>query len=1305
MFGSSSRFAVGLSRVWLSLGLVFALTASLLLGLPSPAGAVAGYGDVSEGTWYTHAVQWSTDNNITGLAGPCFVPDAPVSRGETAVWIYNMENRPDAGDPHSFTDVTDASQDDAVSWMSNNEITTGTSDTTFAPDETLTRAQAATFLHRLAGEPVAPPHDFADVPEGWRDAGVSWMAHRGITTGTSATTFAPDETLTRAQLVTFLYRSKNEPDVTINTSTPDCDPTSDTAENPTDSPEDPTDTPEDPTDTPEDPTDTPEDPTDTPEDPTDTPEDPTDTPTLAPEPAISISDTHGCKLSADGQLACWGDNTHGQANPPPGTYTDIAVSRNYSCAIRSDGRVACWGEERNYSCAIRSEGQVECLGDDPPAGAFTAVTANPFHPCGIRVDGTIDCWGDSETQYPGGGSTDRPPSGTYTDISLGEVVGCGIRTDQSIQCWGWTSGSLGIGPSPQGTFTSVDVRRRTACALRTDSTITCWGKHYVPLPDAPAGSFIDISVTRGDFDTYSCALRTDLTITCWGEDSLTLPYRPGEQPTTIIGLTSPPTGRYLAIDLTAYQGCALRSDYTHTCWGGPAPSDSDTVDDDENQDNLDDCCPRILVSPTALTIPEGSSRSYSIVLEARPEKDVNVFLAGWDFRDIRVDPFGPVASYGALTFTPSNWSIPQRITVTALRDQDGDSIDRTAVVTNTGPLRPDGNSVEVRITISDSPSGHYLCKRTYAVLEPPSQPEDVRIESEDSGIRVHWRIPREGTCARAFELDLNPFYLEFPDIGGLTDRATYLEFRKRLTITGTNNAYGHNLNHDGSGEYSYFITDGQLSLSYVPDAHEVRVIASNESGFSISDPAVVPEARFAARRAEFRDVRMAIESLVSTHGSNVSWLDEVWSYVLNLERGSHPAAGRFMPFVFVTDRDTGPLASGLVLLRESCSDLRPDSCDVIGEGISVEHNYAGLIAHELGHIYTLSTGASSNPLALEAGFLYLAEKQRSDPSWTPDPSWGGLCNVGELFADVAAYLVLLEAEQSRVSALTYWVGCTDHDLPPDEALTVLTEALGGYTPAAPQIFDAVSAGNSHSCGLKIDGTITCSGGLDAPSGAFSAVSVGRASCGLKIDGTITCWGNNFFGQADAPSGAFSAVSTSNFHSCGLKIDGTITCWGSNDEGQADAPSGAFSAVSAGALHSCGLKIDGTITCWGSNGEGEADAPSGAFSAVSAGAYYSCGLKIDGTITCWGNNFLGQVDAPSGAFSAVSAGGGHSCGLKIDGTITCWGKNNSGQADAPSGAFSAVSAGDNHSCGLKIDGTITCWGTNVSGQTAPPLGAG
>ena len=94
---------------------------------------------------------------------------------------------------HSFTDVTDASQNDAISWMADNEITTGKSPTTFAPDETLTRAEAATFLHRLADKPSAPATQLQLTLSrvGNKTACHGWPT-RGITTGTSPTTFAPE---------------------------------------------------------------------------------------------------------------------------------------------------------------------------------------------------------------------------------------------------------------------------------------------------------------------------------------------------------------------------------------------------------------------------------------------------------------------------------------------------------------------------------------------------------------------------------------------------------------------------------------------------------------------------------------------------------------------------------------------------------------------------------------------------------------------------------------------------------------------------------------------------------------------------------------------------------------------------------------------------------------------------------------------------------------------------------------------------------------------------------------------------------
>ena len=199
-------------------GLIAALIAPM-----SPVGAVAGFGDVENDKYYTESVQWSVDEGITQPNSNCFEPDQSVTRGEAAVWIWRMKHHPDAP-PHNFADVTADEHQKPVAWMSHTGITTGTSDTTFSPDDTLTRGQIATFLWRLAKRPNAKPHEFKDVVENWQQEPVSWLSDTGITTGTSATTFSPDDTLTRAHLVTFLYRYNDSPPVIIDPTTPTCDP-------------------------------------------------------------------------------------------------------------------------------------------------------------------------------------------------------------------------------------------------------------------------------------------------------------------------------------------------------------------------------------------------------------------------------------------------------------------------------------------------------------------------------------------------------------------------------------------------------------------------------------------------------------------------------------------------------------------------------------------------------------------------------------------------------------------------------------------------------------------------------------------------------------------------------------------------------------------------------------------------------------------------------------------------------------------------------------------------------------------------
>lgn len=202
--------------------LVGAVCAALLVPV-APVGAIAGFGDVENDRYYAAPVQWAVDEEITGIDGACFSPEAIVTRGEASLWLWRMTKPETVDGSHGFTDVAASELQQPVAWMSQQGITTGTSATTFSPQQSLTRAQIAAFLWRLAEKPEVGSHNFADVTATWQQQPVAWMSQQGITTGTSPTKFSPNTPLTRAQFVTFLYRYNNEPSVTIDPGTPPCD--------------------------------------------------------------------------------------------------------------------------------------------------------------------------------------------------------------------------------------------------------------------------------------------------------------------------------------------------------------------------------------------------------------------------------------------------------------------------------------------------------------------------------------------------------------------------------------------------------------------------------------------------------------------------------------------------------------------------------------------------------------------------------------------------------------------------------------------------------------------------------------------------------------------------------------------------------------------------------------------------------------------------------------------------------------------------------------------------------------------------
>jgi alpha-tubulin suppressor-like RCC1 family protein len=352
----------------------------------------------------------------------------------------------------------------------------------------------------------------------------------------------------------------------------------------------------------------------------------------------------------------------------------------------------------------------------------------------------------------------------------------------------------------------------------------------------------------------------------------------------------------------------------------------------------------------------------------------------------------------------------------------------------------------------------------------------------------------------------------------------------------------------------------------------------------------------------------------------------------------------------------------------------------------------------------------------------------------------------------------------------------------------------------PGTWSSITAGASHTCGIRSDGinagSLWCWGdNLYGQLGSSSAlaplskptqvgtgtnwVSVsagGSHTCGLKSDQSLWCWGDGSSGQLGDPGNStasttplqvtgtgWSQVSAGDSHTCGVLLDGTIQCWGSNDVGQLGVllPQGAtqtntpttvsrpttgatYVSVSAGLGHTCAIDSKQGLSCWGDNSQGElgdgTQAPALAprsigaalWSSVSAGAQHTCGVDaLTGMPSCWGANTAGlngngyggslsaypaPVVSATASWAQLATGADHTCAIKSDGSLWCWGLNVHGElglgtiasADLPARVglqtdWLSISLGSNTTCGLRGTSggptTLWCWGDNTNRQVA------
>ena len=183
-----------------------------LCAIPVFAAEGSPFTDVKSGAYYEQAVAWAVENEITsGTSATTFGPNEGCTRGQVVTFLWRAAGRPEpASSSNPFKDVSiTAYYGKAVLWAAEKGITQGTSATAFSPGQVCTRGQIVTFLYRFEGSPEVGEveNKFQDLKAGaYYEKAVLWAVSCGVTSGKSETSFAPNETCLRGQVVTFLFR-------------------------------------------------------------------------------------------------------------------------------------------------------------------------------------------------------------------------------------------------------------------------------------------------------------------------------------------------------------------------------------------------------------------------------------------------------------------------------------------------------------------------------------------------------------------------------------------------------------------------------------------------------------------------------------------------------------------------------------------------------------------------------------------------------------------------------------------------------------------------------------------------------------------------------------------------------------------------------------------------------------------------------------------------------------------------------------------------------------------------------------------
>ena len=1073
--------------------------------------------------------------------------------------------------------------------------------------------------------------------------------------------------------------------------------------------------------------------------------------------SLAVGDLHSCALKTDQTIACWGNNSHGQANAPAGRYTAVAVGFSHSCGIRDDQTIACWGSDNKeslwvplgrytaidigdrHSCALKTDQAIACWGDntygqmDAPAGRYTAVAAGAYHTCAIRDDQTLACWG---ADYFGAAD---PPAGRYTAISADG--NCAIRDDQTVACWGddcaLVPASMTVtncadrAGAPAGRYTAIAASGSHWCAIKTDQTIACWGNNSAteaPVPgqptrwftagqaDAPAGRYTAVALGF----SHSCAIRDDQTIACWGD------YRQAD----------PPAGRYTAIAANGASMCAINTGGAIACWGDNEFGQAESPDS------------------SYAAVAAGADHMCAIKIDG----SAVCSWASWYRPRFKLQPRGvlPAGQYQYTAISAGDdhsCAIRADQTIACWGQNDFGQADPPAG-RHTAISAGDDHSCAIRADQAIACWGDNDSGQT----DPPAGRHTAISAGDDHSCAIR----ADQTIACWGDND-----------SGQTDPPA-----GRHTAVYSGMAHSCALRADqtiacwGDNEFGYADTPSGQFTAVAAGAYHTCAIRADQTiacwGNNQDGQTDAPAGRYTAVAAGwFHTCAIGVDTTMTCWGDGGFGPIDHRSDLRRISRGdvtvvvhicTAPELRPTIPARFLDDavrslnEQLAPIyrweSSGQLNLRFEAGQTRETSfmdreafaCDTQeqeGErwlrprSVSNRHflHYTGAECFDFGTItfgcfggVGAFSGKSASIVNPREGLLaglqdreYRTIQHELDHALLRlDHFYGsGLGQTRALSGDTDHQTLgrsdpVVNRDRFRDS-----LACYDRDhlgWPTGRSSPVCTllplrapqdvsahETADGNIVLRWSTTDHVHWFFDRSPRLPTGYKIVVS---SAEEGSNPVIATLEVSDYRVVDGAAQLQlprlapSENRHYLIDIYTVSSDGTSpTSNWLLMSTKPGADAA---SAHGGPLAAPAGDPAAISAGESATCVIKADKTIACLSYfvlGGPGD-DPPAGEFTAVSAEAHYSCGIRTDRTAVCWGSS------AAIAHFGSAGAPAGEFTAISVDGDNWCAIRADKTiacwglmWAGPPAGEFTAISAGEFHSCAIRADKTIACWGEN------------